>query len=695
VHARWPALLVLVLAAAAPATARAAAIVEARDRDGLYRVRFRYQPVIAAERVALAGTFNNWDRARTPLADPDGDGAFEAVVPLAEGIHQYKFVVNGSTWITDPDAAERAPDGHGGENAVLRLGAADGKAATLQHEASPRFVHRAGADLVIRLRAPRGDASRTGVAVAVAVAGAGAGETPMECVLADDGGADWLEATVPGAPRDARYVFKIAGDKRPSWFGPAGLAEKKPREGFREPPAPARAFETPEWVRDAVFYQVFPERFRNGDKANDPQGPTARPWGAKPANDSFHGGDLRGLIEKLDYLTDLGVTALYLNPIFLAASNHKYDTADYLKIDPAFGDDATWKELVRELRRRDMRVILDGVFNHTGDEFFAFEDIKKKGRESRFLDWYFVREFPVVVKKDPGYECWWGFGDLPKLNVENPTVRAYLMDVGTRWIEAGADGWRLDVPNELPHGFWVEFRERVKRARKDAYIVGEIWNDATPWLKGDQFDAVMNYPVRDACLAFLARGETDAATFDRHVGRNRLAYPRPAVEVQFNLLGSHDTPRLRTLAGGDARRARLAQAFVFTYVGAPVVYYGDEVGLEGEKDPDCRRCFPWEEAAQDGATLDWVRRLAAIRRAEPALRRGPFRTRLARGPLYVYERGAAAGGAAIVCVLNAGEAEVEVPADAIGAGPFTDLLTGKPWTGRIPGIGAAVLKSSP
>lgn len=381
----------------------------------------------------------------------------------------------------------------------------------------------------------------------------------------------------------------------------------------------------PDWVQDAVFYQIFPDRFANGDPSNDPS--NVEPWGSPPTLWGFQGGDLRGVIQRLGYLEDLGVTALYLNPIFYAGSNHRYNTIDYDRIDPRLGDDTDFDELVQAVHQRGMRLILDGVFNHSGRGFHAFVDLLENEDHSAYRDWYTVHEFPLDAfgpGKAERYEAWWGFKSLPKFNTRNPQVRAYLLGVARHWIERGADGWRLDVPNEIDDdSFWAEFRRTVKAANADAYLLGEIWTVDPRWVGPDHFDGLMNYPAREALLEFVAAGQLRPSEFDRRLQSILAAYSPEIVRGHYLPLGSHDTPRVRTLCP-DGRRLRQLFSMQFALPGAPGIYYGDEIGLDGDKDPDSRKAFPWDPARWDVEWRAFVRRLVQVRRAEPALRRGDF-----------------------------------------------------------------------
>jgi glycosidase len=398
------------------------------------------------------------------------------------------------------------------------------------------------------------------------------------------------------------------------------------------------SFTTPEWVKHAVFYQIFPERFARGDPALDPE--NVQPWGTPPTQDNYMGGDLRGILNRLDYLSELGITAIYLNPIFHAFSNHKYNTYNYFEIDPHFGDMATFRELLDQAHQRGMRVILDGVFNHCGRGFFAFQSLLEQGSYSPHVNWFRVLQFPLHPyegEKPANYACWWNIRSLPKLNTDHQPARQYLLDVARYWIEQGADGWRLDVPNEIKdHTFWQEFRQVVKAANPEAYIVGEIWKDASPWLDGTQFDAVMNYAFRDLCVDFFATEELTAEAFAEGIDALLERYPLEATLTQLNLFGSHDTNRFRTQADGDVSRWYAAIVFQMTYPGAPCIYYGDEIGLEGEKDPGCRGCFPWEEESWDWSLRDWTQRCIAVRHAHAALRTGAYRSLLATPEMRSY-----------------------------------------------------------
>ena len=455
---------------------------------------------------------------------------------------------------------------------------------------------------------------------------------------------------------------------------------------------------TPQWVHDAVFYQIFPDRFAISPKLPKPN--NLEPWDSAPTPRGYKGGDLLGAAEHLDYLQDLGITALYFTPVFQSASNHRYHTHDYYQIDPLLGGRPAFDTLLKEAHRRNLRVVLDGVFNHASRGFFQFNDILENEAASPYLDWFDVKGFPLnAYWGKPNYRAWVDLAALPEFNHANPQVRRYIMDVARYWVEQGIDGWRLDVPFCFgDDGFWQEFRAVVKGANPQAYITGEIPWDATRWLQGDQFDGVMNYLLAYACWGFFGGDQLDwerighwaredhggpwikpgAEAFAASVTNLLQRYPQPNVQAQLNLLDSHDTARVISIFRGDKTAFRLAETFLFTYPGAPCIYYGNEIGLEGGKDPDCRRAFPWDEARWDTDLRADLQKLAAIRAAHPALRDGGFKVLHAAGETVVYLRWNEAER--LVIAINRGQSptalNLSLSADLAGAPALRDLLTG-------------------
>lgn len=379
----------------------------------------------------------------------------------------------------------------------------------------------------------------------------------------------------------------------------------------------------PYWVQDSIFYQIFPDRFHKSE--HGPNSVNYQPWESAPTVRGFKGGNLRGIVEKFDYLLDLGINAIYLNPIFASSANHRYHTTDYYKIDPSLGTMDDYKALLDTAHRNNVRVVIDGVFNHTGRGFFAFADILENGPESRFIDWYHILSFPLDAfshGKSEKYLAWWGIKDLPKLNTTTPAVREYLLDVSRYWIEQGTDGWRLDVPAEIDDDeFWADFRRVVKAANPDAYIVGEIWDGNPRWVGDTHFDGLMHYPLRDSITDMLEE-KLSLVDFAERMESYLSMYARENVFAMYLPLGSHDTRRLLTKVGDNVPKVKLAFLIQFTNPGAPAIYYGDEIGMKGEKDPDNRWAFPWDEAQWDTDLRTYIQKLITARKQHPALRRG-------------------------------------------------------------------------
>ncbi|KMK77570.1 glycoside hydrolase family 13 protein [Alkalihalobacillus pseudalcaliphilus] len=353
-------------------------------------------------------------------------------------------------------------------------------------------------------------------------------------------------------------------------------------------------FQAPSWVKDTVWYQIFPERFANGDASRNPN--DVLPWNKKDEDlgqYSFYGGDIRGIIEKLDYIKGLGMSGIYMTPVFKATTSHKYDTINYYEIDPHFGTKEDLKELVEKAHQLDMKVMLDAVFNHIGDKSPQFQDVLENGKESKYFDWFMFEETEGAIDD-------WSYRNfvpaMPKLNTANPEVIDYLLDISRYWIEeTNIDGWRLDVANEVDHEFWRLFRKAVKEVKEDLYICGEIWHDSQAWLYGDQFDGVMNYPLSQPIQDWIATGRINGNQFQNDFVHALLRYSEPVNQGMFTLLDSHDTPRITHIAKGDKRKVDMCLALLMSVPGAISIYYGTEIYLEGGADPDNRRCMPWDE----------------------------------------------------------------------------------------------------
>ena len=452
--------------------------------------------------------------------------------------------------------------------------------------------------------------------------------------------------------------------------------------------------QTPDWIRDAVFYQIFPDRFSKSNRVKR-TGLGFEPWDSPPNPYGFKGGDLYGVKDHLDYLLDLGINAIYFNPLTSSASNHRYHPYDYFKIDPLLGGDQAFRELLDAAHEVGIRIVPDGVFNHTSRGFWQFHHVLENGDGSPYVDWFYFNPnrlnrqknwgaYPDEQEKQLlnsgvgsydaiGYNAWWNLPALPKLNTNTQAVRNFIFEAAEYWLNFGADGWRLDVPSEInDDSFWREFRQRVKAVNSDAYIVGEIWHESQRWLQGDQFDAVMNYLVTAALMGWLI-GEnlpsyafqigdfhkvlraTNAAQFGDRIDYLLNLYAPEINYAQLNLLDSHDTPRFLTLAGGDKSALMLAYFFLFTYIGAPCIYYGDEIGLDGGPDPECRKSFPWDNTKWDQDLHAFMQSLVSLRKTHKALRRGTYERVYSDQDVIAYLR--IYQGENLLVVINSGSNE--------------------------------------
>lgn len=436
---------------------------------------------------------------------------------------------------------------------------------------------------------------------------------------------------------------------------------------------------TPQWVKHAIFYQIFPDRFARSQRTQHPPGLQFKPWGSPPEDQGFQGGDLYGILDHLDYLTDLGISAIYLNPIFTSAANHRYHTFDYFQVDPLLGGNEALRELLTEAHKRDIKIVLDGVFNHASRGFWPFHHILENGSNSPYLDWFVVKDWPlrpyIHDKENPhNYKAWMNMPGLPEFNTLNPAVRSYIFKIARYWLEFGIDGWRLDVPADIDDDtFWKEFRNVVKNVNPEAYICGEIWVNSQRWLQGDQFDGVMNYLITSPLINFfggktlrpgfqrehLSLGSIDALVFADDLEKMYALYDWEINYAQMNMLDSHDMARALWIMGEDKSALKLCNLAMMTLPGAPCIYYGDEIGLSAPGDPYCRIAFPWEDSSKwDLGLLTHFQKTSALRNRFPVLRIGSFKTIMACGEVFAYQRHL--GDLYAIVIFNSGENEKKV-----------------------------------
>ncbi len=697
---------------------------EATGDTALRSVEFTYTPVISGVGgIYLAGSFNDWNDSKTKMTDPDNDGTYTVTLLLAPGSYQYKFVVDGN-WQVDPNNPEGQEDGFGGQNSVLNV---DTSFATIEIELGDGIIYSDDLEAVfdystcnpltetliaITARAHKGDVQE--LVLEYSVSGGQWQEKTMLAVEQDPAFQYYRVNIDINKPDDKlEYQIRYSDADNSEYFGVQGMATKESVVPFVWTAAEYPPFFTPEWAKDGIIYQIFPERFANGDKSNDPdfseewyQGANKLPasgktnseyfhmvddWydikglvkspyrtDGKPDYFSFYGGDIKGIKEKLDYLNDLGITVIYFNPLNQGMSNHKYDPVDYLKIDPHFGTTEEFKVFIKACHDHGIRVVVDMAFNHTGNWHFAFRDAVENGPSSEYYKWYEFHRWPLPQNRDFNasdyYDCWWGFGLHPNLNFDlklansaenniddisrstaNMPVVDYVLSVADFWLgELDIDGFRLDVPNEVPFWFWKLFNERCKSIKEDCWLVGELWGNAGRWIGPHCFDSTMNYKFfRDPVMDFFGKGNLSASDFDQRLGPGRFQYPPQSVAVMMNLSDSHDTIRFLTSAR-DERRLMLAAMFGMTYVGMPHIWYGDEIGMTGGKDPDCRRPMDWryEGDPRRQALRDYYGTITRMRRDTPVLSRGSFTALNTTGKGYAFAR--SLDGKLALALFNAG-----------------------------------------
>lgn len=469
----------------------------------------------------------------------------------------------------------------------------------------------------IRLRCAAGDFERVELCYALNKYNWHKGQktAPMQ-LWGSDGITDHYTYDLHGEDNRIAYIFILYSKDRKWYFSEEGLSEeydfsKGYYTFFQYPYVHDCDIHPPVlWTDQAVVYQIFPERFAIGipDKTY-----ITAAWDQKPKPKDYFGGDIPGIEQHIGYLRDLGVNCIYMTPVHPAKSNHKYNIIDYDDVDRDFGGKEALVSLIRAAHKQGIRVLLDGVYNHCSWDTIMFQDTIRKGKESLYWDWFFI-EGDRVDLKHPNYLMFGACPDMPKLNTGNPDVIEYFCDLAAKWTKQyGIDGWRLDVMDEISHEFLRTFRTSVKNANPDAIVLGEAWHDPAVWLRGDQLDGVMNYGLTKALMDYLVERKLDAAGMASRLMKLYMRTTSVSARMMLNLIGSHDTDRFLTLLSGDKARLKLAFAIMFFYVGMPCIYYGDEVGMEGGYDPDCRGGFPWDTEKWDQDLRDAVKELCSLK----------------------------------------------------------------------------------
>lgn len=476
--------------------------------------------------------------------------------------------------------------------------------------------------------------------------------------------------------RRCKYFFELWSDEEVLYYFEDGCYTKERMEMpgrnlqcfFFPWMNPADINETPDWVKDTIWYQIFPDRFCNGDASLNSE--WVKQWKCEPVQHlDIYGGDLRGIRSRIAYLQELGITGIYLTPIFSAKSNHKYNTTDYYKIDEYFGDEEELRKLVQDAHKAGIRVMLDAVFNHCGDAFAPWQDVLEKGPESVYYDWFFIHQWPFDRQnhntRDGKYDAFAFYGSMPKLNTNNPEVIAYFKQLCTYWLtEWKIDGIRFDVGNEVSHAFLKELRKQLKAVNPEVYLLGEIWHDSINWLMGDEYDSVMNYPLAQSLNDFFIDETRTAEDFECAINRCYSIYMKQTNRVLFNLLDSHDTERLSTRTKTIGRFYQQL-ALLFTMEGSPCIYYGTEIVMPGGFDPDCRRCMPWEEIEKGSLDMEIgrMKQLIALRKQYPQCRAAGIRwEKLEQSERMIHYVKYMEGEPELHVILNAGREVVQIPA---------------------------------
>ncbi|MBQ1916728.1 MAG: alpha amylase N-terminal ig-like domain-containing protein [Lachnospiraceae bacterium] len=487
-----------------------------------------------------------------------------------------------------------------------------------------------------------------------------------------------------------RYFFELVDEAGARvWYGDSRFFSGEPGdvEAMYDCPLISRrelTFRIPDWAKNAVVYQIFPTRFATTEDVPD------KLWYKAPIawNDDLKG-NLRGIIEHIPYLKELGVDVIYMTPIFRSNTSHKYDTIDYYAVDPSLGDENDLHELVDKAHANGMRVMLDGVFNHTSPDFFAFKDIKKNGKKSEYYDWYYLDSDDISFgsrTEKPSYQSFAYVGMMPKLNLSNPETADYVTGVACHYIkEFGIDGWRLDVADEIGHSFWKKFRKAVKAVNPDALLVGEVWHFSPDFLQGDEWDSVMNYAFYKNIGEMICEGHITPSGFLSQQGFLNGEYHSAVLPVLWNLIDSHDTSRFLYRAGGDKRKLALAAAFQMLTPGTPFIYYGDEVAMTGGDDPDNRRGMLWDDSKQDKDMYHWYQRLTYFRHTINALTQGDYLRVDADDEKGLLEYHLSSGE---VLIFHTSDGDISAR-EYTG---YKELLSDKTFDGTIPGYGCALLR---
>ncbi len=652
-------------------------------------VFFAYKAPIGTKEVAVIGTFNGWSVSAGKMRRAFGN-IWTVTLNIPNGTYFYDFWVDGKI-IPDPTNPKKKVNASGGYYSILTVGVfeppkgiiGDGKIHpdyVFFKENSRTYVNPASTSLIyFSIDTLKNDVQEVFLRTSHE-------KIPMKRVRLD-GYTDRFETVFHPKSSEFSYDFELKDASTVLYDGNKGISASPTWFTFDFSHPCVKILNAPKWSKGAVVYEIFCDRFFNGNPFNDPA--DVCKWGGTPTYYNFFGGDLQGIIDKVEYLRTLGVNVLYTTPIFQAPSNHKYDTMNYMKIDPHFGTLKTFEKLVRKLHKSGIKWVLDGVFNHTGTTFFAFQDLLKNQDKSKYKNWYFVKRFPVKIKSGD-YATFQNYPSLPKLNVDCPAVQRYLRSVIDYWTLKGIDGWRIDSANVISNDFLVKLYRWIHDVNPSTLDVAEIWSNASNWFIQGAFNSVMNYLFKDAAYAYVVYG-AGAKSFENSTNSYLKLYPPQLWDSLWNLIDSHDTPRALSEAG-SLEKMKLLVGLQMTFIGAPMIYYGDEVGLTGGADPMNRRCMPWNEKKWNWPLHNWYVKMIKIHENSKALKYGNYEPILAKGDVFAFKRQYADNEVYVFTNAAAKSATVEVPLN----GAFEDLVSEKVWKidgkATFPGYSIEVLK---
>jgi glycosidase len=593
----------------------------------------------AAESVYLLCSADGFSR-RTNQMEKYGE-LWRIVLRLLGGEYEYAFLVDGSRVVSDPENTNVRKRPDGSEVSVMRFGVPEDKCergdgrvdkASIYHDQALPFLEIFREQVIFKLQVARDDIEKASLLLK-------GGRTLQMDWLSSDDYFDYYECRV-SVGFGADYAFKVTDGGTEVYLGAEGPSDSvEGCKAFPFPPKRVPTHDCPDWAMGCLYYQILPDCFRNGDPLNDPKG--TLPWGRPPVREGHFGGDLAGLFQAVDYLKELGVSAVRIMPVFVSPSCDKFDVFDYYHVDVHLGTDEMFSEVVDALRARGIRTVLDMVLDHTGKGFFAFRDIVRNQEQSQYVSWYNIHQMPLFRKKSitsglmrrltrvperPPYESYRGRPDWPELNFRNFEVRAFIREIVAHWMKkTKLDGVWIPVAEGLPHPFVAEVRRTVKRARSDAIVIGDVRTDSTSWFLNGELDSATDPGFRAAVADFFFEGKTTPSQFTSRLVRSRGLMPWAAFLAKCNQIDTEFSARVLTAAHSDVTRALMAVIFQLTFPGSPVILYGDELGLSGGPYPDCRKSMVWDAEHRNNEILDLYRRLIRVRSDSDALRTGWFK----------------------------------------------------------------------